>query len=730
MADIELTAEDKTKAAFESVKANALAAKTGITSLAGSIAGLGAAVAGLAIVQTFRDIINEADKLNKISQSTGIATEALSELSYAAKLSDVAMEELGVGLRKLAVNASAAAGGAKEQSLVFETLGIKVKDAEGKLKGTDNLLSEIADKFADFKDGPAKAALAVEVFGKSGDRMIPLLNNLRETREEAKRLAPIFGKDLAEASEKFNDNITRLEQISRASKVAILSDLVPALTSLQEKLLSAATAAGSLMKGLFTYAITSGDEEADPSKAIGRLNKSLDELKKTRDALGGNPLKKILNADDLAIVTAQIKGQEAKLAYLKELQVKQTREYFGDDKPKKPTLDAPIIPKAGEKEKAQVTEYQRMLKSLQDELAKVGSEGRKTNEVLANLANAKNDDGSLTKAARDRLVVLAEEIQREKDFDVVRKEAWGFVKKAEEESEKRAIKAIEDLDALQKKYVESGTPLANYYAALEEIDKLESERPWLKAQLADARMRINEALEESGNAASKALEAEAQGIRALIDPNYTLIKQLERIRYLQSEGVLGEQEAATAGVEIYKKINENAARLSEKTDDTNNAARDLGLTFTSAFEASIKKGAQMREVLQGIYEDLVKIAARKLITEPAAEGLTGFFKSAIPAIGGAIGSYFGGGVDYGAEFDSTARVSASSATVPGAQKLNSTSASAGGAAGAVTIQNTYQIDSRSDRAQIMQDIEQGNERTKQQILTNMRRGGQFRTAAA
>lgn len=82
------------------------------------------------------------------------------------------------------------------------------------------------------------------------------------------------------------------------------------------------------------------------------------------------------------------------------------------------------------------------------------------------------------------------------------------------------------------------------------------------------------------------------------------------------------------------KEQENAAKEGER------AARELGMTFSSAFEDAIVKGMQLSDVLRGLAQDLLRIAGRKLITEPMAAGLTDVFKG---GIGSVLGRVFGGG---------------------------------------------------------------------------------------
>lgn len=60
-----------------------------------------------------------------------------------------------------------------------------------------------------------------------------------------------------------------------------------------------------------------------------------------------------------------------------------------------------------------------------------------------------------------------------------------------------------------------------------------------------------------------------------------------------------------------------------KMRDLNNAARDLGFTFASAFEDAAVEGRRFSDVLDGLQRDLLRILTRKLVTEPLSGTLTG-----------------------------------------------------------------------------------------------------------
>lgn len=115
---------------------------------------------------------------------------------YAAELSGVSIDQLQTGLGKLIKFQQDAAQGGKESTRVFEAFGIAVKDAEGNLRSTETLLKDFAVVFKALPNGPEKAAMALQVFGKSGLEMIPLLNagadGIEAMTDRAKDLGLVF----------------------------------------------------------------------------------------------------------------------------------------------------------------------------------------------------------------------------------------------------------------------------------------------------------------------------------------------------------------------------------------------------------------------------------------------------------------------------------------------------------------------------------------------------------
>ena len=125
------------------------------------------------------------------------------------------MEQLSDGFKKLAKNSSDSADGIGEAKEAFKKMDIDVKDSNGHLLNNIDIMYKIADRFSKMRDGGLKTALAMQVFGRSGAELIPLLNEgssgLREMQIEARALGLEISTQTGKQAEEFNDKITKLE---------------------------------------------------------------------------------------------------------------------------------------------------------------------------------------------------------------------------------------------------------------------------------------------------------------------------------------------------------------------------------------------------------------------------------------------------------------------------------------------------------------------------------------
>lgn len=215
-------------------------------------AGAAAVAAAVGFALLAKSAIDSADELNDMAKATGVSVESLSQLKYAAKLSGTDLDGLANGLRKLNSAAFDAAKGVKGPAESFDQLGIKVTDASGKIKSTEELLLETADVFSQYADGAAKAAISQDLFGKSGTALIPFLNQGRAGIEALKKEAAALGltisQETATAADEFNDSITRLKSSVTGLATQAATALLPTLQAITSQINDTVTSSGAMAK--------------------------------------------------------------------------------------------------------------------------------------------------------------------------------------------------------------------------------------------------------------------------------------------------------------------------------------------------------------------------------------------------------------------------------------------------------------------------------------------------
>jgi len=193
-----------------------------------------------AIVEFTKSAVEGAAGMERMSESTGIAVEALSSLRLAAAASGLDADGLGTTLKKLNVNIAEAAGAADSKAgVAFRALGISVTDTNGQVKDAGTIMGELADKFSGMADGPNKVAFAIALLGKQGQAMIPVLNEgsagLAEFKAQAEAAGIVMSSDLAAAAEKFSQKAGVMKAILvDGLGQQLVAQLLPAFNSLIE----------------------------------------------------------------------------------------------------------------------------------------------------------------------------------------------------------------------------------------------------------------------------------------------------------------------------------------------------------------------------------------------------------------------------------------------------------------------------------------------------------------
>ena len=232
---VELGVNDATQRALKSAEKRLKAFGASVAKIGAGLTALGAGLGGplLAAAKQFSD---QGDAVAKMSKRTGIAVEELQGLGHAAELSGANIESLEKGVRKMQQNLVDAGRGMGDAKDALEELGLSA-DALLNLSPEEQFKA-IADRIAEVEDPTRKAALAMDIFGRAGSQLIPLLNEgssgIRAMQEEARRLGIVLSAEAAAQSELLNDNITRLKKTLAGVTNQIGAALAPALNKILE----------------------------------------------------------------------------------------------------------------------------------------------------------------------------------------------------------------------------------------------------------------------------------------------------------------------------------------------------------------------------------------------------------------------------------------------------------------------------------------------------------------
>jgi hypothetical protein len=281
---------------------------------AGAFAGIGTALAfGL------NRALQNADQLFKLSQQIGISVEALSGLKHAADLSGVSMESLTTSMTRLSRSmAEALSDPRSTPARTLDAIGVSATNAAGQLRPVNDVLADVAERFSRMQDGAGKTTIAMNLFGRSGAALIPLLNQgrdgLAQAREEAERLGIALDTRTAAGAERFNDNMRRLQLVLDGLFTRIAANLVPVLETLSNKLVEVSTS-GEQVRAL---AQTIATVFIQTINVVGQLAIAFKSFGQEVATIAGNLRQGILPftqawRDSMAAVTAQTEAARSAL---------------------------------------------------------------------------------------------------------------------------------------------------------------------------------------------------------------------------------------------------------------------------------------------------------------------------------------------------------------------------------------------------------------------------------
>lgn len=177
---------------------------------------VGMGVAGIsALALLTRSGVQYGESIDKMAKQTGMTTDQVQKLKYAAEQEHLSFEVLTRAVPLLTKNMNAAAEGNKSLEESFDEMGISVTDGEGNLKSAYDVLLDMADFMGDDAVGDSeKLAMALKILGKNGKELVPFLKMGREEimhlGQEAVDLHMVMSEKNVKAADKFSDELLRM----------------------------------------------------------------------------------------------------------------------------------------------------------------------------------------------------------------------------------------------------------------------------------------------------------------------------------------------------------------------------------------------------------------------------------------------------------------------------------------------------------------------------------------
>lgn len=220
----------------------------------GAFVALGSAIAGAttALVSNAKETAEYADNIDKMSQKMGFTTDAFQEWDFIMQHNGSSIEAVKGSILKLDK-------ALESDTDAWEKLGLSQEEllnmsSEEKFEATVKALQGVTDE-------TEKAQLAQDVFGKSYQELMPLLNQTAEETEAMKQqvhdLGGVMSEDAVKAGAQFQDSLQNMQTALTGAKNNLMAEFLPSLST--------------VMDGL--SALFSGDESG-----IGKITQGIEEF--------------------------------------------------------------------------------------------------------------------------------------------------------------------------------------------------------------------------------------------------------------------------------------------------------------------------------------------------------------------------------------------------------------------------------------------------------------------
>ncbi len=239
--DRKIKASENRLKTFEKTGNRATKSVGGGLSRLGSIAGpaiaaLGVTVLATRLISAAKNVTAFTDAIGKQADAVGTSTAFLQEFRVAVTLTGGSVGGADKALTKLNRNIAEAAEGTGPAADAFQQLGIPLEEIEG--LALPDVVGRIAQGISQLESPAEKTAVAIDLFGRSGDKLVNTFaqgsEGLDAFRQRARDTGQVIEESLIRRAELLNDRFQLANDRLRNATIPILTDLREGMTLFAE----------------------------------------------------------------------------------------------------------------------------------------------------------------------------------------------------------------------------------------------------------------------------------------------------------------------------------------------------------------------------------------------------------------------------------------------------------------------------------------------------------------
>lgn len=232
-------------------------AKVGAAAFGAFTATVGAGAATLA--SGISGVASYGDTIDKTSQKVGMSAESFQKWDYVMNLAGTSMQECSMGMKTLTNKIDDAKNGSADAQAMFEGLGISMEDLNSMSR--EDVWAATIQGMQNLEDSTERAALANDLFGKSGQNMTPLFNMTNEELNQAidntEKYNMVLSDESVKAAAAYQDSLTTMSGAFSGLKNSMMAEFLPGVTTIMDGLTEIFSGNGDKGIGLITEGINS-----------------------------------------------------------------------------------------------------------------------------------------------------------------------------------------------------------------------------------------------------------------------------------------------------------------------------------------------------------------------------------------------------------------------------------------------------------------------------------------